>query len=150
MIVGFYFKKISIERKEPVKGTIKVNTKTNIKNIAKQEIKTKTEDRQALQIDFDFTIIYEPKLAEINIGGYLVYLTDSKEAKEIFDLWKKKQLPENVKITVLNTIMNKCNLKALSLEEDTGLPSHIPLPKFISKGEQEKNKTATKTGSYTG
>jgi hypothetical protein len=141
MIFGFYFKKISVEKKEPMKGQVKINTKTNIQNIEKHDMKT--ENKQALKFDFDFSILYDPKFAEINIEGHVLYLAEPKEAKEILDSWKKKEIPEQVRLQVLNTIMNKCNIKALSLEEDMGLPPHIPLPKFQAKSEG-------KTGSYTG
>lgn len=145
MIVGFYFKKIEVEKKDQLKGQIKINSNTNIKSVEKHDFKS--GDNQALKIDFDFVVLYEPKFAEVKIEGYLVYLADQKEAKEILDSWKKKEIPEKQRLEILNAILSKCNLKALSLEEDIGLPPHLPMPKFQSK---EEAKSEGKTGSYTG
>jgi hypothetical protein len=39
--------------------------------------------------------------------------------------------------------MLKCNIKALSLEEDLGLPFHIPMPK-VKAGKIEKAEKKTK------
>jgi hypothetical protein len=34
--------------------------------------------------------------------------------------------------------MNKCNLKALNLEEQLGLPFHIPFPKITASPKTEE------------
>lgn len=153
-VIGFNLKKILVERKGLVRGEVKVGTKMNIVNVKKEETKIIT-GKNVLALDFEFIIKYMGvedsigNVANINFEGTVLYLIDPKETKKILEDWKKKELPEELKLKVLNTILAKCNIKALVLEEDLGLPPHIPLPKFkgktISKGKTEK-----RTKSYTG
>ncbi len=145
MIIGFNLKKILIERKGLVRGEVKVNTRMNINDIKKQPIKI-TSGKDVLSFDFDFSIFYKGvsdhigDVADIIFEGNILYLTDPKETKKILEEWKKKEIPQDIRVRILNTILAKCNIKALVLEEDMGLPSHIPLPKFKTKQKKEKKK----------
>ena len=51
--------------------------------------------------------------------------------------WKKKKFNHPVKLPLFNFIMEKCNLKALQLEEEVSLPFHIPMPKLAPAPNQE-------------
>ena len=43
--------------------------------------------------------------------------------------WNKdKKMPENFRMTLFNLILRKSSLKALQLEEEMNLPTHIQLP----------------------
>jgi len=54
--------------------------------------------------------------------------------------WKKKEGNENVRLLVYNTILTKCSIKALQMESDLNLPSHLPLPK-LAPAKQVTNYT---------
>ena len=47
--------------------------------------------------------------------------------------WKDgsdKKIPEGIRIGLFNFIMSKCNVKALQLEDELGLPFHVPMPRL--------------------
>jgi hypothetical protein len=129
-IIGFNFKKINIERKEQKKGQVQINTNIDVPEIKKEKIDIAGE---VLRISFKYSINYSPKIADIVFEGNLLFIPD--DIKKILKEWKKKKISQEIKIPIFNFIMSKCNIKALQLEEDFGLPPHIPLPK-ISKQRQ--------------
>ena len=149
-IVGFNLKKILVERKGSVRGEVKVNTNMNILKIEKHDVEI-TKGKDVLSFEFSFTISYVSvadhtgNIADILFEGNVLYLAEPKETKEILDGWKNKEIPEDVRIRILNIILTKCNAKALVFEDDLGLPPHLPLPKFGKPQEkQEKQETKTK------
>ena len=134
-VVGFALSRILIERKEAIQGKVEIKSKLNIKDMKKENIKL-AEGQDVLRFDFEYEIIYEPDLAKIDMKGHLLIMIDPKQAKELLDAWKKKsQVPEDVKLGVYNTIFHKCNIKALELEEDFNLPSHVRLPTIKTESE---------------
>ena len=143
-IAGFNLKKILVEKKGLVRGEVKVDSKINISDIKKQDIKI-TSGKDVISFEFDFIITYlnidnKNNIAEVLFEGNVLYLGNPKETKKILDEWKKKNIPTEIRVKIMNTILTKCNIKALVLEEDLGLPAHIPLPKFGSKEKETKPK----------
>jgi hypothetical protein len=139
-VIGFSLSKILIERKEAIKGKIEVKSKLHVNNMAKEDIKL-VEGKDVLKFDFDYAITYEPNLAKVEMKGHLLFMVDPKETKELLKSWDKtKQIPEELKLTVYNTIFHKCNIKALELEEDFSLPPHLQLP-FLKAPEKGTNYT---------
>lgn len=133
-IIGFNLKKISVEKKETIKG--QVNVKTNLKIIDIKEEKAIAEiskDRTALKFDFEFDINYEPKIATINFLGHVLSIEEEKKAKKILSEWKDKKIEVDLRTKVTNMIWIKCNIKAFLLEEEIGLPIHIPLPRLTAQ-----------------
>lgn len=149
VVIGFNLKKLSVERKGIIRGELKVNTKMNLLDVKKEEIKL-TAGKDVLNFDFEFIINYNSvadhigNVADIIFDGNVLYLTDPKDTKKILEDWKKKELQEDIKLKVLNTILVKCNLKALVLEDEFGLPPHLPLPKFRGKGEKSEKEPKEK------
>lgn len=139
-IIGFNFTKISIEKTKELSGVIeKLSTNTKIDLPEIREIKSdilKTKD-ELLGISFAYHVEYEPKVAKINLEGKILLSADSKTIKEILKQWKKKNMPEDFRLLVFNTILKKSTLKALHLEEELNLPLHMPMPSF-RKEEKEK------------
>lgn len=141
-VIGFNLTKILVERKGPIKGAVKVNTKINVTDIKKEDI-TIAQGKDVMNFNFNFAIEYSStsnnsKVADISFEGKILYLVDPKDTKKILEDWKNKKIADEIRIPIFNTMLAKCNIKALVLEEDLGLPSHIPLPSF--KGKQEKKK----------
>ena len=139
-IVGFNFNKILIEKKKTTKtGQINVTSGINIKGVFKEDVKI-VKDKDTLAFSFEFTINYTPDIAKLDFEGELMYLADTKKAKEILEFWKKnKKIKEDIEMPVLNTILTKCNIKALTIENDMGLPTHIKLPYIGKKNNNNKN-----------
>ncbi len=157
MIVGFKLKKIlaetlvdasSQEKNKDIRIT-KVNTKTDIIDISEQKIEIK--DQEALDVGFSFQIDYEPKIAKVVFEGRIISLVEKNQAKKIIDDWKKKQLPKEFRLEVMNTVLSRCSIKALEIEEDIGLPPHFPLPRFQvqEKGQENKAQEKPKDNSNT-
>ncbi|MCX6741761.1 MAG: hypothetical protein NTX24_01125 [Candidatus Pacearchaeota archaeon] len=147
MIIGFNLIKILVEKDstdEP-KKIERVSTKTDISNISEQKIEIK--EKTALKFSFSFNVDYEKNIAKIKMEGSLLYLADPKQAKEILESWKKKEITKEIRMEIINAVLSRCNIKALGLEEYMGLPAHFPLPKF--QIQEEKKNEKSKTG-YAG
>ncbi|MDP3916726.1 MAG: hypothetical protein Q8Q42_00370 [Nanoarchaeota archaeon] len=144
MIVGFNFKKINVERKKKLIKGMKVVYNMDISNVYNQDfLLNKSKSHKILGFDFSFTVRYEPEIADMTIGGTVNYMLPENETKRILDLWKKsRKLPKEVSVPVINVILDRCNIKALELEQDLSLPTHLPMPS-IGAGKVE-NKDAEK------
>lgn len=146
-IMGFSIKKISAEAKSQPKGKLEVKQGININNIAKEEVPI--SDKPALKFDFTFSIDYAPGIAKIEMLGSIITLDDKDESKEILKEWKKKKFSDaGIKVPLFNFIMSKCNIKALQLEEELGLPFHIPMPRVAPS--QESNQQNNNPANYAG
>src|SRR3989344_354650 len=134
MIVGFNLTKINVEKKKPIKGKIQITHDLTINKVTQQSLPTQ-EKKQALVFDFTFTINYEPAIGDITLGGNIIYFNeDIKTTESIQQAWKKnKKIPSATSVEVLNVIFARCNIKALELSTDLGLPSHLPLPRINRK-----------------
>lgn len=143
-LIGFNLTKESIERLEvkPEKQKdIKIEIKTNIDitKINKESIDI-SKDKEVLSLHFNFDIIYDPKVAFINFQGFVLGLCKPEESKDIQKKWKKNQIDEQIRLLIFNMILTKCNIKALQLEDEFSLPSHIPLPRFVPPQQQNQQK----------
>lgn len=127
-VIGFNYNKIGIERKKPLKGKIDVKYKVDVSKVEEEKLNI-LKDQPALKVSFKYEIFYEPKTAEIEFEGFVVLLVEKEKHKEILKSWKKKKLPDELRVPLFNLILTKSNLRALQLEEEIGLPTHIPMPK---------------------
>ncbi|MFA5173908.1 MAG: hypothetical protein WC438_01880 [Candidatus Pacearchaeota archaeon] len=133
-VIGFNLLKILVEREEKTDEQLNIKQNLNIDEVIKDNVKFSKDD--LLKIKFTFTTDYnDGKFAKIEFKGQTILLPEKDELKEILKSWKDKQLPENVRIPLFNFIMGKCNIKTLNLEDEMGLPLHIPMPKITSKKE---------------
>ena len=136
-IIGFSLIKISIKRKEDLQGELKIDQNIDIKDIQKETVPISSDS--AIKIKFGFTIDYSNDSAKLEFEGFLIVLPDKSELDKFLDAWKNKQLPEDTKLPIFNFIMGKCNVKALSLEDDLALPTHIPMPRINPEQEKKIN-----------
>jgi hypothetical protein len=138
-IVGFNFKKILAEKLEGPKGKININNNVSIVNVDEKKLTMANEKQKILAFTFEFTANYEPKIGEIKLVGDVLVMEDTKKAKDMHDSWKKdKKVPKELLTPILNTVLNKCNIQALIVSEQVGLPAPIPLPKLQQAEKQEK------------
>jgi len=141
MIVNFLLEKINVEKKKDIVGNVEVKNNTKITNITELALDALGKKQNALNINFSFTITYEPNLAAIVIEGRVVDLLDEKEEKTILSTWKKEQkIDPKYSTPWMNAILARCNVKALSLGNDINLPPHIPFPRLAQKSKIEKKK----------
>lgn len=137
-IVGFSLTKFSLERNEiPIKK-LEIKSKLHLTSMEKQDIKL-VEGKDTIRFNFEFNIEYTPNLANISFKGYILFISDPKQTKEILDEWKKtKKINKELQTQVYNFIFHKCNIKALEIEEDFNLPPHLQLPSIKLEEIQDK------------
>lgn len=133
-IIGFNFEKILVERKNPIQKNVSVKNDIGIKDLTEQEVTIGNKKEKVLRFDYEFKVTYEPGIGEILMIGHILYTDEAKKQKELLNKWKKKQnVDDNLMQTLLNTVLFKCNIKALTLADELGLPPPIRLPKFKVK-----------------
>ncbi len=136
-IVGFNFTKISIEKK-PF-GVKQVQVKNDLK-LGKVELSKRYDVTHADVARFNF--VYEVRYGEmgsIDLEGYVLYSDKADALKKLVDQWEKeKEIPLILLNQVLNASLLKCNIKALELAQDVGLPPHFELPKINMAGAAPK------------
>ncbi|MEK6848774.1 MAG: hypothetical protein AABX65_04040 [Nanoarchaeota archaeon] len=134
-IIGFNFDKILAERKKPLVSDLKIHTNIDVKDITEQKVEV-FKDKEVLKFDFMFTIDYQKEIANLDFGGFiLLAVDDKKQSKDILQRWKKKDIPAEIKLFLFNFILAKCSMKALQLEEDLGLPTHVQLPRLTMEAD---------------
>lgn len=135
--LGFNFTKITSERLNDFVKDLKINTNIDISSIEKTESDMFKGSEELLVVKFKYSLDYSPDLAKIYFEGSVLMTEDQKITKDILKGWKDKEIPENFKINVLNFILKKSHFKALQLEEDLGLPYHIPFPRISINKEKD-------------
>jgi|SRR3989338_5889400 len=133
-VIGFNFTKLSAERLKDSVEEIKINTEMDFPEIKESKSPFLKIKEELLEAKFDYKVNYEPGLARVVIQGKVLFSVDQKMAKEILTQWKKKNLPEDFRILLVNVVMRKSTLKALSLCDELNLPVHVPLP-ILSKNK---------------
>ena len=137
-IVGFNFTKIFVEKKEkldPTKDQI-----TNAVNLLdmKEENMSFSEGKGLLQMSFQFEVLYG-KAEKMSLEGVLLFMDSPDKAKELLESWNvDRKLDSALSTEIFNTILFKCNIKALQLADDVGLPAHFRIPLIRPKVISEK------------
>lgn len=134
-ILGINFVKINA-KKDPNYNE-KITMKPNIDLISVEKEKIELIKQEALRISFNFEVSYE-KLGNISLEGVLLLSVDAKTLKEAITQWKDKKLPEDLKLLILNIILQKSSLRALKIEEELGLPFHMQMPRLDYKPAESK------------
>jgi hypothetical protein len=138
-IIGFNFKKMLAERKSDLKGKLEVKTHMDIGSIEKENLDFAGD---VLRFHYIYSIDYNSNNAVISFEGSILIKPDKEEQiKDVLKEWKKKKIQDDLRISIFNFVMNKCNFKALQLEDEFGLPPHIPLPR-ISKQDALQGKAS--------
>ncbi len=145
-VIGFNFKKISAEKRE---NMTKSNISTNIKflEVTKEQINL-LKDTEGMKVSFQYDLTYESpdkedkkeqkeedKKGQVLFEGDIIMSLEKQEAKEILKAWKKQKLPSTFQVPLYNLILKKCTPKAVHLQDEIGLPSHVPMPRLTPKKE---------------
>lgn len=129
MIIGFDLSQISVERSSSVRGKVKIDNTLDLLRVETSQFASLGPGKQAVSIAFSFGVTYGPNIGKIRLHGTVTYLAESKKAEALAEQWKKtKQLPQDVSMAVVNTILMKCNVRVLQLAQDVGLPPQLQLP----------------------
>ena len=140
MIVGFGFTRLSVEKKEAAKGKIDISNNVTIKKVEEDSLHLGNDKQSVLKFVFEFTSKYEPSIGIILFEGEVLYLEAPKKIKEILGTWKKdKKVPKDLMAGLLNTILTKCNIKALIFSQEVNLPPPIPMPRVQAAAPPDKS-----------
>jgi len=127
--LGINFFKLSAEKTSNEFKGIKINTDLNIEDIKQSPSPLNTQGN-LLIVKFNYKIEYNPSFAKIFLGGNLILSVTEEESSQILKDWKDKTISDNIKTKIINSILNKSNLKALQMEDDLNIPYHLPFPIF--------------------
>ena len=137
-LIGFNFNKINISKFSNKFKDLKVNTNIDIKDIKEVNSNLFNTKEEFIGIRFNYNVVYDPKIAKIELAGDVLFAVESKISREILKKWKDKEMPEDFKVTLFNIILKKSNLKSLQLEDEMNLPLHINMPS-IKKTQDKTN-----------
>lgn len=132
-IIGFGIKKLLAEKNDVKNPQMTLNQNINIKDVSKDKLEVTNED--LININFVFEVAYSDKFGKVEIEGNVVILPDKDELKDFLKFQKEKSIPEQFRAPLFNFILSKCNIKALSLEDELNLPYHVQMPKIGLKKE---------------
>lgn len=138
-IVSINYKKLLAEKKKPIKGTVNIQNNIAITDAVKKESSIK--DQAIIDVEFQFSANFEPGIGVISIIGDVTILETSKKADEIIAEWKKnKQLSTELLKPVMNSLLTKCNIEAILLGKELGLPPTLMMPKVSEKAPEKPKK----------
>lgn len=137
-LLSFQFDKILVEKDPLFKGKLEeTNSNIDIKNIEKEKVNL--IDKEPLKLEFVFSLKFG-SMGKLEMGGRVFFLLDKESEDSALKEWKSKKLPENLRLILLNLILQKSTLRALQLEEEIGLPFHIQLPRLQIQKEENNSK----------
>ncbi|KHO52120.1 MAG: hypothetical protein QT08_C0014G0013 [archaeon GW2011_AR17] len=94
-----------------------------------------------LRFFFEYFVDYQTDQASVLLAGNVLYSGKRDELEKIFKEWKKtKKFNPEVSKDVLNHVFVRCNIKALSFEQEVNIPPHIVLPRLTTTAPGKKNK----------
>lgn len=140
-LIGFNFQKISIEKMSEPNENMKYNIKLDIASIDSAKSDVLKLKEEIIKVDFVYHVLYEPGVAKVELSGNIILAVEPRIARDILKGWKDKQSPEEFRLFVFNVILRKANIKSLQLEEEMGLPPHIPLPTLGKENKTKENES---------
>ena len=133
-IIGFNFTKMNASKERLAKFTnSSIHSNFEFTNLEKDSLDL-IKEGEVLKLCFQFFTIYSQKKeikdveekdkdAEVSFAGEVVLLVDKDESKEFDKTWKKKQIPEQMAEHIINVIFRRCMTKAISFQDELGIPS---------------------------
>tara|TARA_Y100000310_G_scaffold341674_1_gene441596 strand:- start:1322 stop:1753 length:432 start_codon:yes stop_codon:yes gene_type:complete len=140
-IIGFNLSKIDANRSNDFKKS-SINTNIEFTNVEKEKFDF-MKDTNVLKTSFKFSVSYDDEEKKdvshgnVNLNGYLALSLTKDEEKEFTNAWKNKEVPKEKVIPLYNFILRKCSVKAIQIQEELNLPSHLPLPQVKDVQEQK-------------
>lgn len=134
-IVGFNFTELHTERKRKLTIKDKIRSDMRIINVDHEELPV-GKSEEATKFEFEFAISYGDDAGTTALKGFVLNVDTPANTKKIVENWKnKKKIDTDLMASILNMILFRCNIKALSLAQDVNLPPHFKLPKVTVKSE---------------
>lgn len=141
-IISFTFDKIDVTKKKVLEAPLKVKTSIKIKDLKEEELTLASGKKDnLLKFFFQYMVDYQPSQAAVVLEGTLLYANKKEEIESVMKEWKKsKKFSIEITKEVLNNIFMRCNIKALTFEQEVNLPPHILMPHLqpvSKKGKSE-------------
>jgi hypothetical protein len=132
-VIGLRFRSFEAKREQGrITPQIKINSVPKITDV--KETNIPMFDKKALSVDFEFVTEYNPNIGNIKMSGELYFM--AKDNKEVMKSWKnKKEVPEDMRISVLNHLFRACLIKIANLADDLQLPPPMAIPRVKPKGK---------------
>ena len=135
---GLNFDKIVVEKHEAPASQVSIKNNLFIKDIKEHELLLGEQKRTVLKFEFEFSVVYEPKVGSLVLNGHVIFLDENTKI-EIINNWKKKKdIDQKVMEQVLNLALYKCTVKALDLAQELNLPAHMRMPR-VKTNQEVKN-----------
>src|SRR3989338_7694128 len=132
-VAGFSYTKISVERKGNIQKGTEIKNNVLITDLKESILKMGKEEKTSLVVGFTFSVDYG-SAGKLEFLGNVVVIDSSENTKKAVDSWKKDQkIPAEICANIYNYLLIRCNIRALQLEEDIGLPLHIRMPRLQPK-----------------
>ncbi len=137
-LLGFNFTKINVEKEKDSFTDLKISNSIDVSSIeeVKQEILKSKED--VLAIKFKYSVLYNPKIAKVELEGNILLSVEPSMTKEVLKKWKDKETPEEFRMPLFNIILRKAGVKALELEDGMNLPLHMQMPLLRKQENSDK------------
>ena len=133
-IIGFAFTKISAEKIGGAKGKISVTHNINVKDFQEHSLNLGTDKDKAFKVDFEFVVVYEPKIGNITLHSEIVAIDDKKKVEAALKKWSKdSKLEGDLMAPIFEFGLKKARMKALFMAEDIALPPPFKLPDISVK-----------------
>lgn len=126
-LIGARFTKISAVRKNITQGNISISNHVKVLSIEKMK-----EVKDSLEVKYLFEVDYS-EMGKVEIEGNIFIKCDGKELKELLKSWENKKFDSQENVVLTNIIIQKASIKAITLEDELGLPTHIKLPSLQLK-----------------
>lgn len=124
------FSSLEARREQGGATQIRVNSVPKITEVKETSIPMLKQ--KSLSVGFDFVTEYDPKIGTIKLSGELYYVTDNHA--QIVKAWNsKKELPEDMRVEVLNHLFRTCLTRVVSLADDLQLPPPMAVPRVKPK-----------------
>ncbi len=132
-IIGFGFDKMGAERKAQITKQDKIQNNIKVTSIKATKVRISNEEKEAITVLFEFIVDYS-NAGKLELLGHIIYYETPDKLKTIRENWdKNEKMPPEFGALIYNFILGKANIKALQLEEETGLPLHVKLPRVKIK-----------------
>ena len=130
-IIGLRIRSLEARReKAQPSAQIKVNSVPRITDVT--ETSMPMMKQKALSVGFEFVTEYDPNIGSIRMSGDIIYLAEN--SVQILRKWKsKKELPEAMRIEILNHLFRACLVKIANMADDLQLPPPIGIPRVKAK-----------------
>lgn len=125
-------KYVKIDAQRDIEYSGKIEVKQNIKIKSIERYKSINSREESVKVIYNFEVNYGD-LGHVIIEGLMFLSMDVKTQKNLIKNYENKKMDEPENITLMNIIIQKTSIKAITLEEEMSLPIHIKLPSIQLK-----------------